>query len=62
MATPRATSAQATLKLARGVCARSSNVVKKVLTFNNDDVPEYLKNLREFEDKSRRAGAGLVVK
>jgi hypothetical protein len=62
MATPKATSAQATLKLAQGICAQSSNVVKKVLAFNNNDVPQYLKNLREFERRSRRAKSGLVVK
>ena len=62
MATPRATSAQATRKLAQEICAQSSNVVRKVLAFQNDDVPRYLENLREFEKRSRRAKSRLIVK
>ena len=38
----------------------SGNVVQKVINFANQDVPEYLKNLRRFEEASRKIR--LVVK
>lgn len=41
-------------ELLRRMSARSADVVEKVVHFANDDVPSYLKNLRQFEKESRK--------
>ena len=46
--------------LAKEICAKSSNVVERVVAFNNDDVPRYLENLRTFEEHSKKIR--IVVK
>lgn len=35
-------------------CADSEGIVRKVVRFANNDVPEYLQNLRRFEQESRK--------
>lgn len=53
--------ADSSQKLAQDMCAQSGNeVVHKVISFANNDVPEYLQNLRRFQEKSRKVR--IVVK
>lgn len=60
MPDPKATSASTARAVARQICAQSSGVVQRVISFTNDDVPQYLRNLRRFEKESRKAR--IVVK
>ena len=61
MTKPRALMADSSQKLAQDMCAQSGNeVVHKVISFANNDVPEYLQNLRRFQEKSRKVR--IVVK
>jgi hypothetical protein len=60
MPEPKAASPASAREVAQEICAQSQNVVQKVIAFNNDDVPQYLKNLHRFEKESRKAR--LVVK
>ncbi len=62
MPTPKITSAEATRKRSREICANSPDVQRKVLDFDNEDVPKYLENLRKFEKKSLEARSKYVVK
>jgi len=41
---------------------KSTDRIDKVIPFSNDDVPNYLKGLRRFEEWSRKAEINLVVK
>ena len=55
MAEPKATTASTSQQLAQKISARSGKeVVRKVICFANNDVPEYLENLRRFEEESKK--------
>ena len=61
MAEPKkAVTSDVSRSLAKEVCAKSSNVVERVVAFNNDDVPRYLESLRTFEEQSKKIR--IVVK
>lgn len=60
MTVPKATAATASKILGEQVSARSGNAVRKVVKFSNEDVPNYLENLRRFRDESRKVT--IVVK
>ena len=53
MTKPKATSADQQQAVVRKLCAQA-NAVQKVVSFANDDVPQYLQNLRRFEQESQR--------
>jgi len=42
------------------MAAKSDDVVEKVIRFPNNDVPRYLRNLRQFERESRKVR--IIVK
>jgi hypothetical protein len=46
--------------LLRRMSAKSDDVVDKVVKFANNDVPDYLRNLRQFEKQS--LGVTIIVK
>lgn len=55
MADPRPAEKEPCQDLLRRMSAGTSEeIVSKVIAFANDDVPEYLENLRRFEEHSRR--------
>jgi hypothetical protein len=57
---PKATSASQSEKLAQEMCTLAKgDVVEKVISFDNDDVPKFLKNLRHFEDESAKVNIRL---
>ena len=49
--TPQSSSSK---ELLRRMSAKSDNVVDKVVKFANNDVPDFLQNLRRFEEHSRK--------
>jgi hypothetical protein len=42
------------------MCANARGVIQKSIRFTNNDVPQYLKNLRQFEKESQEVK--IVVK
>ena len=52
---PKATSLSTSQSLAKSMCAQSSEVQKREIRFTNNDVPQYLENLRRFEEESKKA-------
>ncbi len=59
MAKPKATSADQQESVVRKLCAQAKTI-QKVVPFTNDDVPQYLENLRRFEKESQNVK--IVVK
>ncbi len=55
-------SAESRKALLRRMSTKSTDRIDKVIPFSNDDVPNYLKGLRRFEEWSRKAEINLVVK
>ena len=53
MAKPKATSADQKESVVRKLCAQAK-AIQKVVPFTNDDVPQYLENLRRFEEESKK--------
>jgi hypothetical protein len=53
MTKPKATNADRQQSVVRKLCAQA-HAVHKVVRFANDDVPQYLQNLRRFEQESKK--------
>ncbi len=60
MAKPKAGAIGSSQDLVRRMCTKASGVMQKSIRFTNNDVPQYLKNLRQFEKESQEVK--IVVK
>ena len=54
MAKPKEASGTSSQELLRQMSAGADNIVDEVIRFANNDVPDYLENLRRFEEESRK--------